>query len=107
MYRESNADSANRVNTYDGPSGSGDGYAAYNVRGMYERDDLSWEQPLTRDSCHGACAAESDMAARTLDQRGGARAGEVLLPVVDNQAVHDVQYNHYLMPNYQYYYPMY
>ena len=84
-----------------------DGYAAYNVRGMYERDDLSWEQPLTRDSCPDACAAESDMAARTLDQRGGARAGEVLLPVVDNQAVHDVQYNHYLMPNYQYYYPMY
>ena len=33
MYRESNADSANRVNTYDGPSGSGDGYAAYNNEG--------------------------------------------------------------------------
>ena len=74
---------------------------------LYERDDLSWEQPLTRDSCLDACAAESDMAARTLDQRGGARAGEVLLPVVDNQAVHGVQYNHYLMPNYQYYYPVY
>ena len=33
MYRESNADSANRVNAYDGPSGSGDGYAAYNNEG--------------------------------------------------------------------------
>ena len=33
MYRESNADTANRANNYDGPGGSGDGYATYNNEG--------------------------------------------------------------------------
>ena len=33
MYRESNADAASRVNNYDGPGGSGDGYATYNNEG--------------------------------------------------------------------------
>ena len=82
-----------------------DGYAAYNVRGMYERDDLSLGQRPQQADCACACAG-TKMADRATELHGEVHAGEVLQHAVGGQGDHGLQNNHYVLPNYPCYYSL-